>query len=205
MPWKTEIDRIVGRALSEAAKAGGNEAERAVRAALDLVELAPDREASHFHLGAIEELMEAQAAELPESTGQAERWRHLGRLDAASRRGQKERASANGGRPRRRPVNLPDPSEEGLVVEQRPGPKAAGHDQDVWLRHLFQGKVGNQRQGVRLIPIGPHHLPDEDRLESGDRVEHLMRPRDVKGGEAVVEEVGDLHTGPVAHVRTPFD
>ena len=94
MPWKTEIDRIVGRALSEAAKAGGNEAERAVRAALDLVELAPDREASHFHLGAIEELMEAQAAELPESTGQAERWRHLGRLDAASRRGQKERLHA---------------------------------------------------------------------------------------------------------------
>jgi len=134
MPWKTEIDRLVNRSLHDAAKGGAKETERALRTVQDLLELAPDRVESHFHVGVAAELLAAKAAkaakaleaaaaeladdpdaegaeaaeadaadaevadpvadpadDLPESTGDAVRWRHLGALDAASRRGERER------------------------------------------------------------------------------------------------------------------
>lgn len=91
MPWKTEIDRIVSRNVGDASKGGANEVARAKRTLHDLLTLAPDRQESHFHLGAADEILGEQAEDLPASEGEAGRWRYLGALDAAARRGAKER------------------------------------------------------------------------------------------------------------------
>ena len=91
MPWKTEIDRLVNRSLLDAAKGGEKEAERALKTVSDLLDLAPDRMETHFHVGTAAELLEGAGEDLPESEGEAVRWRHLGALDAAARRGGKDR------------------------------------------------------------------------------------------------------------------
>jgi tetratricopeptide (TPR) repeat protein len=91
MPWKNEIDRIVNRSLADAAKGGGHEVSRALRTVTDLLELAPDRPQSHFHVGTATEVLGEAAAELPASEGAAARWRSLGALDACARRGDRER------------------------------------------------------------------------------------------------------------------
>ncbi len=91
MPWKTEIDRIVNRTLLDAAKGGQNEVARALRTVEDLLALAPDRPESHFHIGAATELIGGAAETLPESDGVAQHWRKLGALDAAGRRGDRDR------------------------------------------------------------------------------------------------------------------
>ena len=93
MPWKTEIDRIVSRNVAEAGKGGENEVARAQRTLHDLLALAPDRPESHFHLGAADEILGDAAEELPESDGDGIRWRYLGALDAAARRGEKDRVA----------------------------------------------------------------------------------------------------------------
>jgi len=101
MPWKTEIDRLVHHLVVEAASGGPADVRRATRAIADLAELAPGRASTQFHAGALEEILteraedeavQAQLEELPaaEDDG-ARRWRHLGRLDGASRGGRKER------------------------------------------------------------------------------------------------------------------
>jgi tetratricopeptide (TPR) repeat protein len=91
MPWKTEIDRLVHQSVLDSARSAGEESQRAVQAVLDLIGLAPARPQSHFHLGAVEELIPAQAAALPPSDGEGAHWRYLGRLDAASRRAEPAR------------------------------------------------------------------------------------------------------------------
>ena len=92
MPWKTEIDRLVGRALLDAGRGGVNEQTRALKILDDLIALSPEREETHFHVGAASELLAEEHHEaLPESEGRAERWRHLGQLDAAARRGRRDR------------------------------------------------------------------------------------------------------------------
>lgn len=93
MPWKTEIDRIVSRNVGDAGKGGENEVARAKRTLQDLLDLAPDRAESHFHLGAADEILGDGADDLPESSGDAIRWRYLGALDAAARRGAKDRVA----------------------------------------------------------------------------------------------------------------
>ena len=101
MPWKTEIDRLVHNLVLDAAPGGNADVRRAARAIADLTALAPDRTATHFHAGALEEVLgesledetvRAQLEELPKPADEsAERWRHLGRLDGASRGGHRER------------------------------------------------------------------------------------------------------------------
>lgn len=101
MPWKTEIDRLVHHLVLDAASGGSADVRRAARAITDLSALAPDRAATHFHAGALEEVLgdriadeavKEQLVDLPEPDGEgAERWRHLGRLDGASRGGHRER------------------------------------------------------------------------------------------------------------------
>ena len=66
---------------------------RAQRTLHDLLALAPDRPESHFHLGAADEILGDAAEELPESDGDGIRWRYLGALDAAARRGEKDRVA----------------------------------------------------------------------------------------------------------------
>lgn len=101
MPWKTEIDRLVHHLVLDAADGNPADVRRAARAIADLAELAPDRPATHFHAGALEEILgdrledesiRPNLDELPAAEGDsAERWRHLGRLDGASRGGHRER------------------------------------------------------------------------------------------------------------------
>jgi tetratricopeptide (TPR) repeat protein len=101
MPWKTEIDRLVHHLVLDAAKGGPVDQRRAVRAIADLVALSPTRPESQFHAGVLEELglpttaegdEDASAVSVPAAApGASERWRYLGRLDAASRRGGRER------------------------------------------------------------------------------------------------------------------
>jgi tetratricopeptide (TPR) repeat protein len=91
MPWKTEIDRLVNRSLHDAAKGGEKETERALKTVGDLLDLAPERVESHFHIGVAAELLGDGAEALPDSIGESIRWRHLGALDAASRRGDRDR------------------------------------------------------------------------------------------------------------------
>ena len=93
MPWKTEIDRLVNRSLLDAAKGGGNDSARALKTVQDLLELAPDRIESHFHVGTAAEMLGEAADDLPASEGEALRWRHLGALDAAARRGERDRVN----------------------------------------------------------------------------------------------------------------
>ena len=90
MPWKNEIDRIVSRAIVDAAKSGSGDVSRALRTLEDLVALAPDRAESHFHVGTAEVVLGDRADPLPESEGEAARWRQLGALDAYARRGDRE-------------------------------------------------------------------------------------------------------------------
>lgn len=91
MPWKTEIDRIVSKILLDAAKGGSGDGGRAVKVVQDLLDLAPDREESRFHVGAAAELLGDAAAELETGEDGGARWFHLGSLDAAARRGERER------------------------------------------------------------------------------------------------------------------
>ncbi len=108
MPWKTEIDRLVHHLVLDAGQGGSSDVKRAVRTVADLNQLAPDRGATMFHVGALHELVEARAARdegeedtedrsewlegLPaSSTEDARRWAFLGRLDAASRTGPRDR------------------------------------------------------------------------------------------------------------------
>lgn len=104
MPWKTEIDRLVHHLVLDAGQGGTGDVKRATRAIADLTELAPDRAATQFHAGALEEVLseqedneEVQAflEDLPHPADDAaKRWRHLGRLDGASRHGRRERVHA---------------------------------------------------------------------------------------------------------------
>ncbi len=195
MPWKSEIDRIVGRALNDALKAGGNEAERAVRAALDMVEMAPDREASHFHLGSIEELMESHAANLPQSTGQAERWRHLGRLDAAARRGQRDRIHA-----------LIESELFDETIEQPEGRVALraisrpllreGEDQrvfDWYARHLRATNDDQSRRDAEFLL--EEALRRADRYERGERDEEEVLTRLARAAKFVKDAGLDPRSG----------
>ncbi len=91
MPWKNEIDRIVSKILLDAGKGGQNDAARAIKVVQDLLDLAPDRAETGFHVGAAAELLGEAAEELPAAEGDGERWHHLGALDAAARRGERER------------------------------------------------------------------------------------------------------------------
>ncbi|MDJ0523357.1 MAG: CDC27 family protein [Planctomycetota bacterium] len=91
MPWKTEIDRIVSKILLDASKGGGGDGSRAVQVVQDLLELAPDRAESGFHVGAAAELLGEAAESLEVGEDGGERWFHLGALDAAARRGERER------------------------------------------------------------------------------------------------------------------
>ncbi|MDJ0973861.1 MAG: hypothetical protein QNJ98_05330 [Planctomycetota bacterium] len=91
MPWKSEIDRLVNRVIVDASKGGENEATRVVRTLDDLLDLAPERAESHFHLGTADEIVPTAAQEFEASEGEGARWRFLGRLEAAARRGERER------------------------------------------------------------------------------------------------------------------
>lgn len=91
MPWKTEIDRMVNRAVVEGLRGGDKEHERVQRLLTDLIELAPDRAETHFHLGTVSEVEPELAESFDDSEGAGARWRFLGRLEAASRRGKSER------------------------------------------------------------------------------------------------------------------
>lgn len=87
MPWKSEIDRLVNRVIVDAAKGSDHDAERAVRTLDDLLELAPERAESHYHLGTADAILPAAAGEFEDSEGEGARWRFLGRLESAARRG----------------------------------------------------------------------------------------------------------------------
>ncbi len=101
MPWKTEIDRLVHHLVLDSGQGcAAGEVRRAVRTLADLHTLAPDRDASHFHVGALQELVEASGmvdtdeilTDLPDAGAEAaRRWQLIGRLDAASRNGTRER------------------------------------------------------------------------------------------------------------------
>ena len=61
MPWKTEIDRLVHHLVLDSGQGGSSDVKRAVRTVADLTQLAPDRGETHFHTGALEELVHARA------------------------------------------------------------------------------------------------------------------------------------------------
>ena len=73
MPWKSEIDRLVNRVIVDASKGGDSEAPRAVRTLDDLLDLAPERAESHFHLGTADEILPAASAEFEASEGEGAR------------------------------------------------------------------------------------------------------------------------------------
>ena len=72
-------------------------------------------------------------------------------------------------------------------------PKPPGTTTMSGLGDLVERGVGDHREGVRLVPDRARVLGDEDRLVARHRVEDVVRSGDVEGGEAVVEQVGDLH------------
>ena len=57
MPWKTEIDRLVHNLVLDAGPGGAADVRRAARAIADLSALAPERKATQFHVGALEEIL----------------------------------------------------------------------------------------------------------------------------------------------------
>ena len=166
MPWKTEIDRLVHNLVLDAAPGGSSEVRRATRAIADLSALAPDRPATHFHAGVLEEVLgdnleqedvRTQLEELPPPSGEgAERWRHLGRLDGASRGGRRERVREL----------MEDPLFEGEPrpprgphrAARRRSPAAAGGRGRAGLRSLpdapREGAGGGQPAGRRVPPRG---------------------------------------------------
>ena len=185
MPWKNEIDRLVSRAVVDAAKGNRVEVERAVRALHDLLALDGDRAQSHFHIGAAEELLAerlappedgdeedaAQVPELPESTGEGARWRHLGALDACARRGKRDRV-----REMMEESDFEDSLDhpEGRVALRAVGRMLLreGEDQrvfDYYKRHLASVKdEGSRRDAEFLLEEA---LRRADRYERGERNE----------------------------------
>ena len=91
MPWKNEIDRMVNRAIIDAARGNEKDIARAGRVIESLLELAPERAETHFHLGTADEILSDVASEFDESEGPASRWRFLGQLESAARRGGRDR------------------------------------------------------------------------------------------------------------------
>ena len=193
MPWKNEIDRLVSRAVVDAAKGSKVDAERAVRALHDLLALDPDRAESHFHVGVADELLADKLApqeddeaadeqedgkttdeptlELPESPGDGARWRHLGCLDACARRGKRERV-----REMMEESDFEDSLErpEGRVALRAVGRMLLrdGEDQrifDYYKRHLAAvDDEGSKRDAEFLLEEA---LRRADRYERGERNE----------------------------------
>ena len=81
----------------------------------------------------------------------------------------------------------------GSCSSSDPVAEAAGDDDDVRAPDLVERGVRDQGEGVGLVADRPCVLGDEDRLVARHGVEDVVRPGDVEGGEAVVEQVGDLH------------
>jgi hypothetical protein len=76
---------------------------------------------------------------------------------------------------------------------------AAGHHDDVRMRHVGQGGLGGHDQATFLVADqahGPGALGGEDHVGAGQRAEHLVGADRVEGGEPVVENDGDLHDSP---------
>ena len=95
-------------------------------------------------------------------------------------------------------MDVADPVEDVLVVEERAIALAARDEQDVRLGHLFDGRVGGDPEpagvGSELAGVGR----DEGELEARKAREHLVRADGVEGGELGENEDGDLHAGMVA-------
>lgn len=91
MPWKNEIDRMVNRAIIDAARGNEKDIARAGRVIEALLSLAPERAESHFHLGTADEILADIAKDFEPSEGPATRWRFLGQLESAARRGGRDR------------------------------------------------------------------------------------------------------------------
>ncbi len=91
MPWKNEIDRMVNRAIIDAARGNEKDSARAGRIIEALLGLAPERAETHFHLGTADEILSDVAEGFEPSEGAATRWRFLGQLESAARRGGRDR------------------------------------------------------------------------------------------------------------------
>jgi tetratricopeptide (TPR) repeat protein len=91
MPWKNEIDRMVNRAIIDAARGNEKDGARAGRILEALVGLAPERAETHFHLGTADEILADVAEGFEPSEGPGSRWRFLGQLESAARRGARDR------------------------------------------------------------------------------------------------------------------
>ena len=75
---------------------------------------------------------------------------------------------------------------------------ASRNEQDVRLRHLFEGRVGADAEAAG---VGPHlsgFCRDEGQLEPWKARKHLVRADGVEGGELGENEDGYLHAVIVA-------
>ena len=106
-----------------------------------------------------------------------------------------ERAGAHGRGPRGRLVGGPQPVEDGLVLLGVGLTGPAGHEEDVRVGHVGQGRVGDQRQGLGVGALGACLRRHEGEVGVGQARQHLVGPDGVEGREAVEEQDGDVHGG----------
>ena len=90
-------------------------------------------------------------------------------------------------------VDLAQPGEDALVLEQRPVAGAAGDEDDVGLGHLLERVVGAEAEGAGSVAHRPLFGPDEADLPAGHGAQHLVGADRVEGGELVEDEDRDFH------------
>ena len=105
---------------------------------------------------------------------------------------QQQRAGADRGRPLGRSLDLAQPGEHGLVLEQRVAAAPAGDEHDVGLAGLVEGVVDGQAEAAFGADLARAQTDEVD-LPAGHAAEHLVGTDGVLGGELLEEEDRDLH------------
>ena len=71
--------------------------------------------------------------------------------------------------------------------------EAARHDEDVGVRHLGEGTVGDEPEGLLLGSLHARAVSDEEHLRAGDLSQHVVGADGVERRHAVVEQDRDPH------------
>ncbi len=97
-------------------------------------------------------------------------------------------------------VRRAQPVQQGRVLHVRQLPRPARHDHDVRRRHVGEGAVRDERRGSRCRYAPVRSARPRTRSPSRGAARGLVGADGVEGGEAVVEDDGDLHGVPFCRV-----
>jgi hypothetical protein len=97
-------------------------------------------------------------------------------------------------------MGVAHPFHDHLVVLERAGAHPSGKDEEVGLAQFGEGRVGRHAQHAVLAAVLAPPRADEDDVDEGDALEHLVGPHRIQCGEFVEEGDGGGERGNHADV-----